>query len=355
MAGRAGRPKYDKEGEAILIAKSKEEAEDLKERYIFGEPEPIYSKLSMESVLRVHVLALIANEVTKKMSELREFFSKTFFAYQYGDIDEVMEKINKILKELEGYKFIKIGKEPFISEEFVPAFKLSRDMELKVTRIGKRVAELYIDPVSANFIIRNMRIRNDIESILMINQCIEMKPLLRVRQKEYEDMEDELSRCGITAPDVWDLEYDEFLMAFKTSLMFNDWMSELGEDKILDKYGIAPGELYSKMLNAEWMMYSAKELAVLLNKTDVARLFNKLKMRIRQGVKEELLPLVRIKNIGRVRARLLWRNGIKSIGALRKAQLQTLERILGPGIARKVKDELSISLDQKMRKIKRHG
>jgi helicase len=354
MCGRAGRPKYDKEGEAILIAKTSEEAEALKEKYIFGEPEPIYSKLSAEPMLRMHVLALIANEVTKKKSELREFFSRTFFAYQYRDIDEVMKKINKILKELERYKFIKIGKEPFISGDFVPAFDLNRDLELKATRIGKRVAELYIDPVSANFIIKNMRMKNDIESLLTIDQCIEMEPLLRVRKNEHEDLEDELARRGINAPDVWDLGYDEFLMAFKTSLMFNDWMNELGEDRILDKYGIAPGELYSKLLNAGWMLYSAKELAILLNKRDDAKIFNKLKMRIKHGVKEELLPLIRIKNIGRVRARLLWRNRIKSVRDLKKAPLNKLERILGPNIARMTKKELSVSLDERMKRIKRH-
>jgi len=352
MAGRAGRPKYDKEGEAILIAKTNEEAAELKERYIFGEPEPIYSKLSAEPMLRMHVLALIANEVTKKKSDLREFFSRTFFAYQYGDIDEVMNKIDKILRELESYKFIKIGGE-FISKDFLPAFDL-RDLELKATRIGKRVAELYIDPVSANFIIKNMRMKNDIESLLTIDRCIEMEPLLRVRKNEYEDLEDELARHGINAPDVWDLGYDEFLMAFKTSLMFNDWMNELGEDRILDKYGIAPGELYSKLLNAEWMSYSAKELAILLNKRDVAKIFNKLKMRIKHGVKEELLPLIRVKNIGRVRARLLWRNRIKSVRDLKKAPLKKLERVLGPNIARKTKEELSVSLDVRMKRIKRH-
>ena len=200
-----------------------------------------------------------------------------------------------------------------------------------------------------------MKIRNEIELLLTINQCIELEPLLRIRKREYEDIEDELARAGIVAPDVWDLEYDEFLMAFKTSLMFRNWMNELGEDKILDSYGIAPGELYSKLRNAEWMLYSAKELAVLLNKTDVAKLFNKLRMRINHGVKEELLPLIRIRNIGRVRARLLWRNRIRSVRDLKKSSIKTLERILGPNIARKTKQELLISLDQRMRKIKKHS
>ena len=44
MAGRAGRPKYDKIGEAICLAKSNSEKDEIYNTYILGEPEEIYSK-----------------------------------------------------------------------------------------------------------------------------------------------------------------------------------------------------------------------------------------------------------------------------------------------------------------------
>jgi len=62
MMGRAGRPKYDKFGEAILIAKTPFMIDELKERYILNESEPIYSKLSIERALRTHILAAIASD-----------------------------------------------------------------------------------------------------------------------------------------------------------------------------------------------------------------------------------------------------------------------------------------------------
>ena len=46
MAGRAGRPNFDKEGQAIIISGSESEKEELLNRYINGEPEEIYSKLA---------------------------------------------------------------------------------------------------------------------------------------------------------------------------------------------------------------------------------------------------------------------------------------------------------------------
>jgi len=61
MMGRAGRPKYDSIGEAILLAKGIEMVDELKERYILQDTEPIYSKLSIERALRTHILAAIAS------------------------------------------------------------------------------------------------------------------------------------------------------------------------------------------------------------------------------------------------------------------------------------------------------
>ncbi|RLE49522.1 MAG: extensin, partial [Candidatus Methanomethylicota archaeon] len=70
MAGRAGRPKYDKYGEAILIAKTIDEKEFLMENYIKAPPERIWSKLATEPALRSHILAIIATEYAKTIEGL---------------------------------------------------------------------------------------------------------------------------------------------------------------------------------------------------------------------------------------------------------------------------------------------
>ncbi|MBI3190575.1 DEAD/DEAH box helicase [archaeon] len=249
MCGRAGRPKYDKEGEAIIIAKTRHEAQDLKSRYLTGELEPIYSKLSAEPVLRLHVLGLVASQAAETKKQLENFFSKTFFAHQYNDIDEVMERVEKILEELRSYKFIEYVDEKFISSDFKPAFALVDDVKFKATKTGRRVAELYIDPLSAKTLIDNMNAGNNIDYLTIINQCTEMRPLLRV--KNSDDIEP--SNLKIKVPDVWDIRYDDFLESYKTALMLTDWTNEITEDKLLERYGIAPGELYNKTSNAEWL------------------------------------------------------------------------------------------------------
>ncbi|UCH31601.1 MAG: DEAD/DEAH box helicase, partial [Candidatus Bathyarchaeota archaeon] len=51
MAGRAGRPRFDKLGEAILLAKTDDEQDYLMDSYILSEPERIWSKLAVERIL----------------------------------------------------------------------------------------------------------------------------------------------------------------------------------------------------------------------------------------------------------------------------------------------------------------
>ena len=338
MMGRAGRPKYDTEGEALLVAKSDGEAKALWERYIDGDAEQVYSKLSVESVLRVHVLSLVASGFVKTKGELKAFFGRTFFAKQYGDIDSIEGKLERIIKELESYKFITVGShKEFISKDFVPAFQLAQDMDMKPTKIGKRVSELYVDPVSANFMLTVMSEADmTIHNLMMICQCAEMRPLLTVKKKEYEEIESQLVSHDFDAPDVWDIEYEDFLSSFKTALLLQEWVDESGEDKILDKYGVAPGELYNKTKNAEWMLYAASELAVLLGIKEIANNINKVRLQVEYGVREELLKLVALRGIGRARARKLFKAGIRTASDIKKTDEITLAKILGPKIAKEI-------------------
>jgi helicase len=69
-----------------------------------------------------------------------------------------------------------------------------------------------------------------------------------------------------------------------------------------------------------------------------------LEERLRYGVKNELLELTRLEGIGRVRARILYSYGFKTINDLKKAREQDIAKIpkLGPTLAKKIKEQLSI-------------
>ena len=60
-----------------------------------------------------------------------------------------------------------------------------------------------------------------------------------------------------------------------------------------------------------------------------------MRVRLRYGIKDELLDLVRLQQIGRVRARALYNNGIRSVAELRENR-RRVEAIIGKEVAEKV-------------------
>jgi len=330
FAGRCGRPDYDEWGESILIAKSEDEAHELTDKYILGEPEEIHSKLAFDPVLRMHTLALIASGFVKNEDSLMKFFEKTFFAYQYGDVSEINEKLESILEMLVKFEFI-----------------TREDGKVTPTRIGKRVSELYIDPFTAHHFIeclgRAMRVKPEMFSYLhMITNTLEMKPFLSVANKDFEEINNIISTKKFLqkVPQDWDLNFDEFLKSVKSTLMFQGWIDEQTEDQILVKFRVAPGELWTRLSNADWLLYASQELALLLGYKKLLNDLRKVRVRMKYGAKEELIPLIRLEQIGRIRGRRLYNAGLKTISDLKKIPLSSLERIVGPKVAAIIKKQL---------------
>ena len=332
MMGRSGRPTYDPYGLAVLIARNEDEAEILAERYIFGEPEKISSKLAIEPILRFHVLALIAAGFCNSLKSLKNFFSRTFFAYQFGDIYFIEEKVLEILDLLKEWNFVK-----------------EKKGKLLPTRLGKRVSELYIDPLTAFRFLKGLEFcsKRRVEPfsfLQLVSYSREMRPLLSIRTGEFYELNDlvekKRNKILMDIPEEWEDEYEEFLKSFKTALMLEAWMNEATEEFILEKFNVTPGELWGKLQIADWLIYSLQELALLAGKKEFLKEIRKTRVRLQYGVKEELLRLVKLEGIGRVRARKLFNSGIKSISDLRKTPLKTLEKLIGPRIARKIKEQV---------------
>jgi helicase len=351
MLGRAGRPRWDTEGQGILMAKSESDAKNVWNQYIKGEPEKIYSKLGVEPVLRMHVLGLIASGTTPTKKSLEEFFSRTFYAHQYKDLSELNGILEKVISLLVDINFVQVsgkdshgdprspGSEQPSSSPFRKASSLSGDVQLRPTKIGKRVSELYIDPLTGHELIKGMKISEERGT-----NTVEMMPLLGVRKGDMQRINELLSDYEpfLTAkpPNPWDIEYDDYIRSIKTAWLFQEWAEESGEDIILENFGVAPGELRVRLSNADWLLYSSHELALLMDYKSTLREIRKARLRIKYGIREELLPLVVLKGVGRVRARTLYNNGLRKLDDLRKVPLESLERIISPKIAREIKEQL---------------
>ncbi len=339
MAGRAGRPSFDAHGEAIITTSSDAEKDSVYEKFVLGEPEDIFSKLAVEPVLRTYLLSLIATKVIQSKEQIYDFFGQTFWAYQFKDMDKLKKNINKMLKLLEKWTFI----------QFL-------DNKYRATLLGKRIAELYIDPLTAHHFLHCLQSAKEtklkpLSFLLLICNTLEMWPLLRVKVKEYDLIQEALAKQEAymidKEPSMFEPEYDTYLNAFKTALMLDDWIEEKDDVYLLEHYDIRPGETRAKLDRTNWLLYALYEIARIDQQQFLLKDITKLRFRLKHGAKEELIPLLRLKNIGRMRARKMFKNGINDLGAVRRAKLEVLEGLLGKKIAHDIKEQVGEKIEAK--------
>jgi helicase len=334
MAGRAGRPRYDKVGEAILLARTEDEQDYLMESYVLAKPERIWSKLAVERVLRAHVLATIAADFAHTEQGIYDFFGKTFYAYQY-DPKAIRGVITKILKFLYDERMIEVSGE-----------------NIYATRFGRRISELYIDPVTGVLIRDALQVRapmlTDLSYLHMIAHTPDMFPKLRPYSREIDELalfvDEHGSEFMFPVPDEWEdrITYEEFLGEAKLAWVLQSWIEETSEDEMIGKFRVQPGDLYRIIDTARWLLYASHELARLFKHKDVLPSLSELIERTQKGVKKELLPLARLEGIGRVRARILYNAGLKTIEDLKKAPMEKLTSLplIGLKLAKKIKDQV---------------
>ncbi len=324
MMGRAGRPGYDEVGEAILIARNKIEKERLWNEYLLADVEPIYSKLASEPALRMHVLALIATDFAVYWDEIIDFFKKTFYVHQLGVLPE--ERLWEILDFLERNEFIESAGERW-----------------KATLFGYKTVALYLDPLSALKMREALegKIGDNFSYLHAVCSTPDMRCLFLSSKDDWVEEEAKERKFLLSIPSPYDADYEFFLAEVKTALMLEDWIEEKKEDDIITKYQVGPGDIHGRVETAEWLLHAMQELARLFN-FDAVPILAKLKMRVKYGCKEELLNLVKLRGIGRVRARTLYRHGFKTISMLRKASIETLAKLPGIGIniAKQIKEQV---------------
>ncbi len=327
--GRAGRVRYDDKGESVVLAKSQEEEDFILDNYINGTPEPAISQLGTESVLRMQTLGAIAGGFANTMAELNGFFGASFYSHQKGP--ESLHSLAKVVSELESWGFLSV----------------EGGTRLRLTKIGKRVAELYLDPLVAKRMIDCLdKTESGATDFAYLSLMCNTGRLMDVslRKGDFEkymmvsqEREHELL---VGVPSSWDLEFEPFLRALKLATILNEWIEEKRDDYILEEYNMSPGDLRGRLENADWLSYSASELAMILGKKTAASDCRKLRMRLKHGVKEELLKLILLPGVGRVRGRRLYAAGFKNVFDVKKAGLPKVASIIGVKTAKKVFERL---------------
>jgi helicase len=322
LCGRAGRPQYDDFGESIIVGKGN--TDDLIEYYINGEPEPIESKITDDKSLRTHILSVIVTHPGIKKEEILEFFLQTLGGLQ---------------SRKPTLKFAIDISLRFLSSKFLIIKKGER---YAATEFGKKTSMLYIDPLTATYF------RDSIENVSeerkhtfgflhLITNSEEFFPKFSLRQKDYEtaSLMIENNSSQLLEPIS---EYD----CSRSLLALQSWITESTELSLSDSLGIESGDMHRMTENANWLSYCLREISKHVERADLLEELGDLRNRIVYGIKEELLDLVRVKGIGRVRARILFKHGIKNLDDLRKIPVNKLAEIdkIGSTIADNIKAEL---------------
>ncbi|MGB7570503.1 MAG: ATP-dependent DNA helicase [Methanothrix sp.] len=349
MAGRAGRPGLDPYGESFLMAKNSSEMKELFEHYINGSPEEIWSKLASESALRTHILSTVAAGFARSDSELKSFMATTFYAQQQDSwqLDVTVEKVIGFLRD-----------NGMIQPE--------DDGSLLPSRLGSLVSKLYIDPLSAVIMLQALKTKKEERRLLQVTgkaaQFTSALDLNRAAKKAPSDlglihlitMTPNMDLLYVQSADGWVEEfidqhqsemyeednYDYLLREAKTAAMLTDWIGEVQENQIASRYRIGPGDIRRSAETAEWLMHSLAELSKHLD-LGITFKAEQLAERIHYGAGQDLLALLNLKGIGRVRARKLHLHGITSLEKLRVADQAEVSRLLGPKIAEKIFHQLS--------------
>ena len=338
MCGRAGRPGYDPWGEAILIAKNERDEDRLMDDYINHDTERLISKLGNENTLRTHILSLIATEDANSVAEIKDFIDMTFFGSN-SDTFGLEVLIEDVIEYLETNGMVE-----------------SAGDTVRALPFGKRVSDLYIDPRSAVILRKAVeKVDEDTEDIL-IYQTIASTPdvlgmypkkgdadMLRAVESKYGGMW--LVSIDDESGYDYDIDMDTHMADLKTAVMIKMWTDEQSEDSITEQLGIGPGDIRARVDTADWILYGMSEIAYIFNPDAVARI-KPLLTRVRYGIKEELIPLVSIRGVGRSRARTLFDNGYRDRMDLSSAEVSMIAALpgIGKSLANSIKTQVGSSV-----------
>ncbi len=313
MAGRAGRPRLDPYGEAVLIAKEEKKVDELFDEFINAPAEDIKSQCQRESELRGHLLALITSGFASTRDEVSAFMERSFYASQKAVHRRLDRNVNKALEFLTNAEMI---------DELGGVFSY--------TGFGSLSSRLYLAPESALMIKDVLTEHSGAEfSPFGILHMLCMTPdMFRFYLKAADEkLVDKI--IGNRCDEIWYEECtEEFFAAVKTAAVVEEWASEVSEEMISERFGVGGGDIHAAVENLKWLLHAAKRIAHEFAPS-LEKEMSVLEMRVANGVKEELIPLISLKGIGRVRARRLFARGITNPAELLASSKADIVSVLG--------------------------
>ncbi len=324
MSGRAGRPQYDSEGFSYLIAKSMDEAYELKDRYVEGEIELTNSKLvDNKDAIFKQIIAQIASGLSKNIDELTEFFEKTLYGFQMkNNPNMAMFAEDSIKWEIES------------SLEFLLQNGIIRATPegLKTTDFGNLIAKSNYAVETAVKIkeyVSTIDKFNPYEMIYALAETPDL-PLISFKGRKSKDpVREKLSECGLFAVNIGNNE--------ATTVSLIEWINEKSEYEIENAYNVYSASTRRSAYEASKLVKFAKNTMEVIGNYSILKDLDYLAARLYYGVKEDIIPLVvGVKRLGRKRARNIVEIFGTDLSQVSEKELQKIDGV-GPKLSEKIK------------------
>jgi helicase len=251
MCGRAGRPGLDPYGEAVLVAGDESPA-DLRDRYVGADPEAVESKLAERAALRTHVLSTLAAGFAASRADLLDLFDATFYAYG-SPVADLAATLDDALADLDEMGMV------------------DRSDGLAATPVGAQVSRQYLSPEGGARVVAGLRTMATVEpTALTALELVCHTPDVRTgwlagdeRAAVYRFARDHAGEFvrEMGAVD----EFEDWLTAVRTAQMLAALADGADEDEVVDRFGVGPGDLESRVERARWLLGAAESLAAHLD------------------------------------------------------------------------------------------
>jgi len=282
MAGRAGRYGIDDEGHVYMIIPN---GDSKRWEHIFKNPRPVISVMNDQPVLAFHVISEIMNKNIKSTDSMLEWYSRSLSYLQNSKFDsEHAEMLIDVLIEMN---------------------MIVKSDILRVTGLGKVSAMMYFSPYDIYYWYKNFStvLKRKIEfDDDVIGWCIgdipsnDMGYIPKSLQNIVSDYMYNLRSKGIRR--ISDASLSAAAISDKISGGNSDYFSNIIRGISFDIRRQVQALSMVDSMYANWKMDD---------------FFRSLPYRINYGVSSDMVGLVKINGIGSVRAKKLWKIGVKSI------------------------------------------
>ena len=227
----------------------------------------------------------------------------------------------------------------------------------KPTKFGIRVFYLRIDPETAfnmtGYVEDYVRGTKHTFGILhMITNLPEFYLRYPIPEKYQEDMDALINKNE----KLYTQQRFSSEDCFKSLLILYKWIDAMTYQNMSEHFDAEPGDIFYIKENAKDLVYTFTEIVkfwrdyaqeneqkrIVSEYQNLVDELDSLKLQIIHGVPEKYLELVKIRQIGRVRAQILHKNKIENRTKLKKVQLEKLAAIdkIGMTLAKSIKSQV---------------